>query len=248
MSKEVSLYGGLYTLTFSEGSHRYKVNGEYKNGVTTMLGLLGKEGLIQWAANCAVEALQNGDEPQEAKYAWMKKRDKAGDVGTRVHAWIEEHIKGNNSEVSEDMRPSVEAFLQWESTHQPEYAESERMVYSAEFDYCGTVDCVAVIDGKRVVLDFKTGEPDKEYKAYEKRYTGKLRARTEHFMQDSLYDQAILEEDGVSAEVYGVVYVTKEGKTHYFTTDKVEQVRNTALSLVNFYKAHKSLEKENEYE
>lgn len=243
--KELKLYGGEYTLTFSEGNHRYKVNGDYKFGVTTILGLLGKEGLIQWSANCAVEAMLAGEDPKDAKYAWMRKRDKAGDVGTRTHAWIEEHIKGNDLPIEPDMEKTVGAFLRWEAEVKPEYAESERLIYSAEFDYCGTVDCVAVIDGKRVVLDFKTGDPDKEYKKY---YTGKVRARTEHFYQCALYDQAIIEEDGIAGEMYATVYVTKDGNLHYLTTDKTELMRSAALSLVNFFKTHKQIDKENKYE
>lgn len=272
-------------MVFNEGSHRYTINGKFVNGVTTMLGLLGKEGLIQWSANMAVEYIKDHSAKQdafypvlyatdeetlkEAKYAWMKKRDKAGDVGTAVHKCIELHIAGkqhtfaeareyffHNFEFTEDAQNEVNgfmeafySFLEWEQREQPTYLESERKIYSEKYNYAGTTDLVYMTqDGKRRVSDFKTADTDKEYNKTTKTYTGKVRARKEHFYQDALYDQAITEETGVSADEYEVIYLTKDGILHAFQTDRTNEMKATATKLVEFYKLDKEEDKENKYE
>lgn len=245
---EVQLYNGKYKLQFSEGSHRYKVNGEYKPGVTTMLKLIDKGDMLgQWMVNMALEAIQNGKSLDEAKYAWRVKRDTAGDVGHRVHAWIEAYTSGKTLPIDADMANAVDAYKQWERQNNINHLHSERLLYSEKYDYCGTVDDVHEQNGLRVVNDYKTGKPDYEYNSRTKQYTGKIRARIEHFLQDALYDQCMIEEDGKGADKYAVTYITKEGKLHYFETDKTEELRKLALCIVEAYGQLKTADFNNKY-
>ena len=247
-STRIELYNGKYTLAFNPTAHRYMVNGQYKPGVTTMLKLLDKgESLIQWASNCAVEAMIAGDAPEVAKYAYRKKRDDAGDVGKRVHAWIEAHTSGETLPIEPDMEQSIRAYLKWEEDRSVEHLESERVVYSETYGYCGTVDDIHEQHGIRVVNDYKTGKPDFEYDTRTKRYTGRVRPRIEHLLQCALYDQAIYEEDNLWARKYGVTYVTKDGKLYYFESDKTQQLRELALQVVNTYKLLKAAELTNDF-
>lgn len=245
----VQLYNGKYTLEFSEAAHRYKVNGVYKQGVTTMLKMLSKgDTLGQWMVNVCLEAMKAGQPIDKAKYAWRNKRDDAGDVGKRVHAWIEEYTStGTELPIDKDMTDAVEAYRRWERENDIKHIHSERLLYSETHDYCGTVDDVHESRGKRVVNDYKTGNPDFEYNQSTKRYTGKVRPRIEHLLQDALYDQCMFEEDGVYADEYAVTYITKDGKLYYFTTDRTKEIRELALLIVQAFKLHKQEDKFNEY-
>lgn len=246
--RKLELYGGKYSLAFNPTSHRYMVNGQYKHGVTTMLKLLDKgDSLLQWASNMAVEAMLAGLDPMDAKYAYRKKRDDAGDIGKIVHDWIENHVAGNTLPIHDEIKKPVEAYLRWEAERGIEHLEAERVVYSETYDYCGTLDDLHEQSGIRVVNDYKTGKPDFEYDARLKRYTGKVRPRLEHILQCALYDQAIFEEDGVWARKYAVTYVTKEGELYYFETDRVKDFRDLALQVVQTYKILKVTEKLNEF-
>ena len=49
------LYNGKVNLDFDPVKHRYKINGEFANGVTTALSILAKPQLIYWSANMAAD-------------------------------------------------------------------------------------------------------------------------------------------------------------------------------------------------
>ena len=236
------LYGGKHILEFNEANHRYKVNGKYKQGVTTMLKLLDKgDGLMQWAVNMAVDAMIAGASVTDARRAYLVKRDSAGDVGKRVHSYIESLLQGKKLPVDPDMEQAVKAYHRWEEKNDIKHIHSERLLYSAEYDFCGTVDDVHEQHGLRVVNDYKTGKPDYEYDQSQKKYTGRVRPRIEHLLQDALYDQCMYEEDGILADKYAVTYCTKDGKLFYFETDKVKELRELALQVVKTYKLLKEV-------
>lgn len=259
------LYGKKYKLVFSERDHKYLVNGEAKAGVTSILSILNKPGLPQWAANMVCEAIREGSEPfphasgvahylvsenllRTARNAFNSRRDNSANIGKDVHAWIENHINiklsgsGEEKEYNSDMEPSIKSFLKWEEEQKPEYIFSERIIYSEDGDYCGTSDTGVKINGKYLILDFKTGKPEKEYNKRLRRYTGKRRAYNTVFLQDALYDLAIYEEEGIKADQYGALYLSTNGEILYTTTDATEDFREAGKSIV---KVHKLLNRVN---
>lgn len=189
------------------------------------------------------------DDLAKAKYAHIRKRDTSADSGKTAHAWIEAHIKGENPPQPDDRdaQKSIKAFLKWEDEHNPTYLASERVLYSRQYDYCGTNDTLCLIGGKRTVLDFKTGKPDSEYNATTKRYTGKVRPRLEHLLQDAAYDQCMYEEDGEYAEQYAVLYLAGSNY-HYFTSDRTEALREAFLCVLKMSRLLKDCEWNNKYE
>ena len=265
---KITTHEGKHTVEFTEGNHRYKVDGEYKKGVTTILGILDKPGLVQWASNKACDWIRlnskvtkesDGDggvkysvsesDLKEARYAHRTLKDNSAEIGKRVHKWIEEHIKGNDTPIDDEMKISVESFLGWEKGHDIEYLNSERITYSEETDICGTTDSVILLDGVRTILDFKTGHPDKEYNASKKSYSGLVRGYTTVYMQDALYDIAIGEEDKTYADKYAVLYLPTDGGAFYFETAETEHYREMAKLLVKFDKMYSVADKMmNKYE
>lgn len=245
----VKTHNGKHEIIFTPGNHRYKVDGEYKKGVTTILGLLSKDALAPWAANMACKYIEENCEvgmfANENAVSWIVEaadlkaarkyhatyRDSAADTGKAVHAWIENYLKGNAGQLTPDMRPSVTAFLAWEKKYKPEVISSERITYSEQLDLCGTTDLVCIIDDKLTVLDFKTGKPEEEYDQRRHEKTGRKRAYTSVFMQDAFYDIAIEEEDGRAAWQYGALYLPVTGGYSFFLDDNVELYRELAKSL-----------------
>lgn len=168
--------------TFDEKKHAYFLDDKPLMGVTTVLGKWDKGGLIQWAANQAVEYVRDktmgdledgelehkiGDWLTEAKTAHAKKRDKAAEKGTDVHSQIEGFInhaikKHDGHLVDEEMEEHAEeqlaSFMRWSRENSVKFLESEKKLYSEEHWIAGTADFVAEIDGKTYVGDIKTGK------------------------------------------------------------------------------------------
>jgi len=189
------LYDGEVKIDFYPNSHRYKLNGEYLIGVTTALGMIAKPMLIPWASKMAVnhirECITLGVELTEetlndAKNAHRKRKEDAGASGSLVHEWAERYIKTGDKTLPEDQNVlnGVLAFLKWVNAHKVKFISSERIVYSKEHGFVGTMDAEAEVNGEICVIDFKTSSgiyPEMELQtaAYQKaaeeegsKYTG----------------------------------------------------------------------------
>lgn len=159
--------------------HVYLMNGKQMTGVTTVLQVLAKPALIQWAADMACAYVKEHgnieDNPAgifycvteeqlaEARVAHAKKKESAGDRGTEVHALVEKYIKDcieNNEGIARTYLiddPMLQEFVTWAVMHDVKFLESEKKVYNKELFIAGTADFTCEIGGKRYVGDLKTG-------------------------------------------------------------------------------------------
>lgn len=187
------IYGDTVELTFTEADHKYLVSHKIGEnwttpkpvtGVTTYCGALAKDFLAPWAAKLAAEyAIKNKGTQTNAKTLdEAKKQFKlAADAGARAgklgHLYVEAKLKGKqvtmptgaeDLKVVESVASAFEAFIEdWK----PKFLEIEKVVYSKQYDYAGTCDFVAEIDGKLVIGDWKTTNtsrynPDGIYASY----------------------------------------------------------------------------------
>lgn len=252
------LYGGEIILEFNESSHRYKVDGKFKEGVTSILGsVTSKEGLIPWAANMASKAFADDltallrkksnitpDDiktlSEDARKAHVRRKDSASDIGTEVHYAVNQFIKNGTIPQFTDKsaQKAWSAFLQWHEQMKPKYLKTEQPVYSKKLDYCGTFDCWAEINGKITMLDFKTGNPNMKFAGT--KATGITSAYPKDFIQCAAYDYAHSEEfDREYSDQYMVVYITKAGKLEYFISEAIEkniEAWECAVTLSRWYK------------
>lgn len=138
--------------------------------VTTILGILEKPALVQWAANCAVnyitEAFAFTDTltPQgiadiltQAKAAHKNIKDEAADIGTQVHEWIEkwaESMMGQQPNYTgpceklisdERVLNGVTAFMEWAKSVELKPVESEVKVWHPQYRYAGRFDLIATL-------------------------------------------------------------------------------------------------------
>jgi hypothetical protein len=177
MAKVLSLYGGDVHLEFDDKAHAYfwREKGLPVAGVTSILSVLNKPALVQWAANCAAEyianayvaARENGGELeptaflslcQEAKTAHRKLSSEATDIGSAVHAFAEKVLIDRRASLPSDEKAAkgCAAFLDWFHAHKVEPIHVERMVFSRRWYYAGTVDMFGRLDDELCVLDFKS--------------------------------------------------------------------------------------------
>jgi len=165
------LYNGEVELNFDGLRHRYTWEGKEIKSVTTVLKVINKPALINWASGCAVDFISEQIKPGESydelelsamwqgarKAHWQKKVD-AGDLGTFLHKWVESYIKGEKpgKPVNEQLQESVLKFLIWVKKHNVKFLLSEQVIFSKKYMYCGTTDFICTIDGKMYIGDLKT--------------------------------------------------------------------------------------------
>ena len=98
------------------------------------------------------------------------KKDEALDTGTIVHDFCERYVKSQIKGIEAEFDISahmetikdeaaingITAFVDWVCQHDIVWLDSERVIYSKQWNYVGTFDAVAIIDGKKYLIDFKT--------------------------------------------------------------------------------------------
>jgi len=157
---------------FNEKNHRYTLDGKPLTGVTTVLGVIAKPALIQWAANMAIDHVESkvhevdidvlvNEVLPEARKAHCRKRDKAAEQGTDVHAECEKYVldciaNGGEAMVAPHDNKQVQHFIDWACKNKVKFLESEKKVYDAELFLAGTADLVLEMNGKTFIGDIKT--------------------------------------------------------------------------------------------
>lgn len=154
-------------LKFYDASHRYKLDGEWVPGVTTVLGVLAKPPLPKWAASSvaeyvadnpqAVDHLRNmGRTPmvQALKEVPWQKRDDAATRGTTFHDFAERIARGEEVDVPDAQVPLVESALAFMEDYDIEPVLIEAAVGSREHRYAGKADLFA----NDAIWDWKSGK------------------------------------------------------------------------------------------
>ena len=164
------------SLKFYPASHRYKLDGSWVPGVTTLIGKgLPKPALPYWSAKMVAEwVADNPDLTEDLKrlggrgpaVAFLKelpwqKRDEAAIRGTDVHALAERIVHGDEVEVPEHLTGYVQGYVDWLDAFQPRALVTEAPCASREWRFAGTFDAILAFDsgplaGKTVLADWKT--------------------------------------------------------------------------------------------
>lgn len=131
-----------------KNKHGYEIKGIWYPRVTSILSVKAKPALYRYYAEL--------DNYQEAE----KVMNKSADEGTRVHEAVEAIMVGDSPTIDEDIKPSVDAFKKFLEIRDiqvdPDWVE--RRVVNYNDRYAGTLDAMALIDGKFGVMDIKTSQ------------------------------------------------------------------------------------------
>ena len=159
-------------LVFYEKSHRYKLDGQWVQGVTTLIGNgLPKKALMYWSAKTVAEFVANHpDLTEEMKrmggvgptVAFLKevpwqKRDTAAVKGTEVHDLAERLVHGEEVDVPEHLAGYVNSCVQFLDDWGLEPVLTERPCASRKWQHAGKFDFIGrTRDGRTVIGDWKT--------------------------------------------------------------------------------------------
>lgn len=223
---------------FDKKMHVHTLNGKPLIGVTSALKYWGDPGpLLNWGVKTAVDAIEAGATPEEARKAHTQKRDKAGDRGTEVHARLEECMNewietGWFSVKDSSADDTVLSVMNWMIDQKITPLASEMNVWSEKHWYGGIADGVIEKEGKKYILDFKTSNT----------------IQTKYFYQMGAYSLAV-KEMKEHAQVDGVVIVHipkgqsfNPEKNVYWEYD-MPKLEQAWLNILNAYKADQSLQK-----
>lgn len=122
-------------LEFEESRHIYTLNNQQLPSVTTVMKPLN-------------QALYNGIDEEVMKKAAVR--------GTAIHNAVENYVLYGVEDIASKHRGYFEGFLKWWDTYKPEPMATECRLYHKYLRYAGTADLPCEIDGKRVLIDYKT--------------------------------------------------------------------------------------------
>ncbi|MBI4085107.1 MAG: hypothetical protein HY432_01190 [Candidatus Liptonbacteria bacterium] len=149
----------------------YVIDGVWYPRVTKIVSIKSKPALYRFYAE------------QESFKASQEITEKSAAEGTLVHEAAEAILLGQKPEVDKIIEPAIKAFQKFigEKNIQtsPEYVE--RQIFHPGHRYAGTIDVMALIDGKFGVLDIKTSQGIyRDYNLQTAAYMGALTDQFKH--------------------------------------------------------------------
>ena len=161
------------SLVFYPGAHRYKLDGAWIPGVTTLIkDGLPAPALMYWSARSVAEWVADHPEDVDAlrrmgrgpmvqalKEVPWQKRDDAAAKGTDVHALAEKLIHGEEVDVPEPISGYVQSCVDFLDEWKPKPLVVERPSANRAHWWAGTPDFFAELpDGRVALWDWKTGK------------------------------------------------------------------------------------------
>jgi len=188
--------------------------------VTTILSVISKPFLYRWyadqgtkkalevlamvqAASPVIHDYVMGNLPPNFLRSGSDALDGAGDVGHRVHSYIERILKKEDiPQIDPDAQPAVDRFREFLAQDKLQVIKTEGIVYSATYGFAGTMD--GLFGGDRVVVrDWKTSSA----------------LRPEYALQGIAYKKAVEEMTGQTVDDIEIIRFDKTGKPFNPKTD-----------------------------
>lgn len=189
------LYDDKIKFEYIDSKHRYLVSKQVKpdlyteptpvTGITTIIGIIAKDSLIQWAANMASSYMRDNWKPggnlnvlaDEAKVAHRDKKNKAASIGGIGHKMIEALLLDKklkmptDEELNAQLQNIATQHFNFEIDFEPETIHVEQPMYSLIHNFAGTDDRLCKINNKTILIDYKTSNrsyynPDGIYASY----------------------------------------------------------------------------------
>jgi len=126
----------------------YLIDGQWYPRVTKIVDIKSKPALYYFYG-------------EAASYKAAKEiTENSAKEGTLIHEIAEKIMIGENPEVPAGIRPAIQAFLEFLETQNIQVDKEfvEKRIFHPEHRYAGTIDTLALVDGKFGVLDIKTSQ------------------------------------------------------------------------------------------
>lgn len=232
---EYKLYKGKIIINFLEKDwggkkiHSYtNSKGEKLLSVTGVTSLIDKSNaLIIWATRLMGKYLLDNfldknltnEAIETSLKEWRKAKEEAADIGSTIHDWIEQKIKGLEPELPEDdkAKNGIMAFMKWQNENKIKWLENEKIVYSKKHNYIGKLDAIAKIKGKTYLIDYKSGKA----------------IYPEFYLQTAGYQMAYEEEHGKYIDGRILIHLGKDdGAFECVEVDDFKKDREAFLGLL----------------
>lgn len=176
MEKRIKLYKGKVTILFDEEKHKFThLDGKSIDSVTSATGKIDKSApLMGWAIKMMGIYINENYDPEKiktkedmgllvdiAKREYRRIKEEAADIGTEIHEWASDWIKGKKVAIPEEERArnGVIGFMKWiKDQEKIKITESEKFIYSQKYDFAGIMDWEGKDDGELVIGDFKSSK------------------------------------------------------------------------------------------
>lgn len=175
--------------TTDSGRKYFTPEGNAYPSITTVLSILGKDGIKEWRAKVGEE---------EAN----KISTQAATRGTAVHKLAEDYLNNEETWKQGHMPSNLFSFNQIKPILDERVNNiwfQEQFLYSDKLKCGGQVDCIAEFDGELSIIDFKTSRKPKKEEWI-----------TNYFIQASFYSAAFYERTGMPIK-QGVIIITVDG-------------------------------------
>jgi len=175
--------------TTEEGRRYFTPDGNAYPSITTVLGVLSKDGILEWRKRVGEE---------EAN----KISRQAATRGTAVHKLAEDYLDNLPDWNKGAMPANLASFNDLKTILDKRLNNiyfQEEFLYSDRLKCAGQVDCIAEFDGQLSIVDFKTSRKPKKEEWI-----------TSYFIQASFYAAAFYERTGIPIK-QGVILITVDG-------------------------------------
>ena len=145
----------------------YEIDSKHYPSVTSILSFVFGIGeyLNRWSVKVAVEAILDAkDTVPESELAEIGERArlqvlrKAQIKGTIVHSYVQGKTEGFDPDIDPAYAPYYKAFLKFLDDHRLAPIFQERKVWNDAWQYAGRLDFYGWLDGRPVLIDFKTSK------------------------------------------------------------------------------------------
>ncbi len=149
----------------------HEIDGVWYPRVTKILEIKSKPALYKYYAEAPSFAVAE------------ERTKKSAEEGTLIHEAVEKIFVGEKPQITDSISPAISAVEDFLSKNnfQVERDHVERKVLNKEEAYSGTIDAMAIIDGKFGVLDIKTSQSIyRDYNLQTAAYMGQLTKEFPH--------------------------------------------------------------------
>jgi hypothetical protein len=203
-----------------DGFRFYNIDGKNYPSVTTVLGILKKEGLQKWRDSIGEKVAQ-----------WEMGR--AARRGKATHTLVEQYLKNETPSIRDVLPLGLFKLLKPYIDQIDNIHLLEAIMYSKKLTIAGQVDCVAEYNGKLSVIDFKTANKERQEDWVEN-----------YFLQTTAYAHMYEETFGTPIEQIVILLGNEDGTAQCFIKEKKDYKQNLIEAIDGFYKYYEELNKD----
>lgn len=229
---DVSELDKFNDIVFDEEPHKYYLNGKEFTSATTLL-----HEFSGFDSDAAAErvAKKEGKTKQEILDKWQRSADFACKRGTRLHHYLEYIFGGEPCQIGESAKnlyPIADQFKQdIDNDGKLTIIKQEFRLYDEEWQICGTVDALGIVDGYLYLIDWKTNKKFNKFNSYGSKLLGDFSDLDDcelhnYSLQLSLYKLMIERNTKLKIKGLILVHFTELGYTKYKGIDYTERLTN----------------------